>query len=364
MKFTVNRDALLDALTQVQSVVATKSTIPVLANVLVRADAGKVMLATTDLEISIRTELAAEVVTPGETTLPAKRFFSMIRELPPHPVEFQVNKENTTTLRCGTALFKIMGLSAEDFPEIPDPKSDKIFTLEQGNLRHMLRCVQYAASVDETRYVLNGIFFTFQDQKLAVVATDGRRLALCEQDVEFPAGQEMDFVVPSKTINELLRNLDNEGQVIITNAGNQVVFDVGELRIVSKLIDGNFPNFRQVIPAACEERIAFERETLLTAVRRVALVTNEQTNSIKLSFKENKVEIISSTPEVGEAQEEVPVKYAGREMNIAYNPEFLMAPLRVLHTDEVYLELIDELSPGVMKAGTDFLYVIMPMRMQ
>jgi DNA polymerase III subunit beta len=364
MKLTVNRDALLEALTQVQSVVSTKSTIPVLANVLLRADAGKLLLITTDLEVSVRTEVPAEILTPGETTLPAKRLFAVIRELPPHAVEIEIDKNNTASLRCGTAFFKIMGLSSEDFPDVPEPESDNVFSLDQATLKHMLKCVQYAASVDETRYVLNGIYFSFQEQKLTVVATDGRRLALSEREIEFPAGQELDMVVPSKTINELLRNLDSEGQVTITAAGSQVVFDIAELRIISKLIDGTFPNYRQVIPAACEERITFERESLLTAVRRVALVTNEQSNSIKLSFQENKVEIISSTPDVGEAREEVPVKYAGKEMNIAYNPEFLMAPLRILHTDEVYLELIDELSPGVMKSGTEFLYVIMPMRMQ
>ena len=364
MKLTVNRDALLDALTQVQSVVSTRSTIPVLSNVLLRAESGKLMLATTDLEVSVSTEVSAEVTRAGQTTLPAKRFHAVIRELPPHEVELEVDEKNTASISCGTAFFKIMGLSADDFPEIPDPEGDQVYTLEQGALRHMLKCVQYASSVDETRYVLNGVLFSFQDQKFTVVSTDGRRLALCEQELEFPDGSELDMVVPAKTVNELLRNLDSEGNIVITAAGNQVVLEIGDLRIISKLIDGNFPNYRQVIPGACEDRIAFDRETLLTAVKRVSLVTNEQSNSIKLSFRENSVEIISSTPEIGEAREQVPVKYSGKEMSIAYNPEFLMAPLRVLNSDEVYLELIDEMSPGVLKSDTAFLYVIMPMRVQ
>jgi len=364
MKLTVNRDALLDALTQVQSVVSARSTIPVLSNVLLRAGDGKLELATTDLEVSVSTEVPAEVGKTGETTLPAKRFFSVIRELPAHPIELEIDAKSTASIRCGTAFFKIMGLSADDFPDIPRPEGEHVFTLDQAVLKQMLKNVQYATSVDETRYVLNGILFSFQDQKLTVVATDGRRLALCEREMEFPSDHGVDMVVPSKTINELLRNLDSEGRISITVAGSQVVFEISELRIVSKLIDGNFPNYRQVIPAACEERITFDRETLLTAVRRVALVTNEQSNSIKLGFRENLVEIISSTPDIGEAREQVPVKYSGKDMTIAYNPEFLMAPLRVLDTDEVYLELIDELSPGVMKSDTAFLYVIMPMRMQ
>ncbi len=364
MKLTVKRDALLEALTQVQSVVSTRSTIPVLANVLLRADAGKLMLVTTDLEVSVSTEIPAEVATSGETTLPAKRLFSVIRELPPHEIELEVDEKNTASIRCGTAFFKIMGLSADDFPEVPQPEGQQVYTLEQAKLKHMIRCVQYATSVDETRYVLNGILFSFQDQKLTLVATDGRRLALYEEEIEFPADHELDMDLPAKTVNELLRNLDSEGEVRLTAAGSQVVIDIGGMRIVSKLIDGNFPNYRQVIPGACEERIAFDRESLLAAVKRVSLVTNEQSNSIKLSFRENAVEIISSTPDIGEAREQVPVKYTGKEMSIAYNPEFLMAPLRVLASDEVYLELIDELSPGVLKSDTAFLYVIMPMRMQ
>lgn len=364
MKLTVNRNALFEALTQVQAVVSPRSTIPVLANVLLRAEEGKLRLVTTDLEVTVITEVPAEVAKSGESTLPAKRLFSVIRELPPHEVEIEVDDKHTAAIRCGAAFFKIMGLASDDFPEVPEPEGEHVFTLDQASLRHMLKCVQYASSVDETRYVLNGILFSFQDQKFTAVATDGRRLALCEQEMEFPAGSETDFVVPAKPVNELLRNLDSEGQIRVTAAGNQVVFDIAELCIISKLIDGNFPNYRQVIPAACEERIAFDRESLLNAVKRVSLVTNEQSSSVKLLFQENNVEIVSSTPDVGEAREQVPVKYTGPEMSIAYNPEFLMAPLRVLASDEVYLELVDELSPGVMKADGAFLYVIMPMRMQ
>lgn len=364
MKLTVNRDVLLAALTQVQSVVSARTTIPVLSNVLLTAEKGRLVFSTTDLEVSVRTEVVADVAKVGSSTLPAKRLFSVIRELPPHDVEIDVDAKHTASIRCGTAFFKIMGLAADDFPNIPEPEGDQVFTLEQSTLKAMLKSVQYASSMDETRYVLNGVLFSFAEGKLTVVATDGRRLALCEQEVEFPAGAEMDFVVPSKTVNELVRNLSSEGEIRITTAGNQGAFDIGDLRIISKLIDGTFPNYRQVIPASCEERIALEREALLAAVRRVALVTNEQSNSIKLTFGENQLDIVSVTPDIGEAREQLPMKYTGKQMTIAYNPEFLMAPLRVLDSDEVFLEITDELSPGVLKSDISFLYVIMPMRLQ
>lgn len=364
MKCTINRDDLFEALTRVQSVVSTRSTIPVLSNVLIETGESGLTLTTTDMELSVTTTLPAEVETAGGTTLPAKRLFSVIRELPSQKIQLQVDEQNSASIECGSSFFKIMGLPAEDYPEIPSPEGDRSFTLEPGTLKHMLKCVQYSASVDETRYVLNGILFSFKDGKLTVVATDGRRLALCEQEVDFPADNELDLVVPAKAVNELLRNLADEGQVKLIAAGSQVIFDLDGMRLVSKLIDGTFPNYQQVIPAQCEERIAMERETLLQAVRRVSLVTSEQSSSIRLSFGENNLQVLSSTPDVGEAKERVPIKYSGPEMTIAYNPEFLLAPLRVLDSDEVYLELSDELSPGVLKSDISFLYVIMPMRMQ
>jgi DNA polymerase-3 subunit beta len=364
MKLSLNRDALLEALTRVQSVVSNRSTIPVLSNVLLQAGDTGLRLTTTDMELTVNTDVLAEVSKRGETTLPAKRLHAVVRELPSQVVEIEVDGKNNASLRCGTSFFKILGLPAEDFPDIPQPDGQQSYSIEKTVLKHMLRCVQYAASVDETRYVLNGTLFSFRDQKLTTVSTDGRRLALSEHEVEFPAGNELEMVVPAKTIGEVLRNIGDEGQVRITAAGNQVIFETEGLRILSKLIEGTFPNYRQVIPAQCEERIVFERENLLHAVRRVALVTNEQSNSIKLSFGENVVEVLSSTPEIGEANEKLPVKYSGPAMTIAYNPEFLMAPLRVLDSDEVFLELTYALSPGVLKSDISFLYVIMPMRLQ
>ena len=364
MKLIVNRDAMLEALAKVQSVVSTKTTIPVLSNVLFTAEKGRLLLSSTDLEVSVQTEVAADVSKTGSTTLPAKRIFSVIRELPPHDLELEVDDNHVASISCGNAFFKIVGLGPDDFPPIPEPDSEQAFTLDQGALRQMLKTVHYAASNDETRYVLNGVLFSFIDQKLTLVATDGRRLALTETELEYPEDAEQELVVPSKTIHELIRNLDGEGELRLAAAGNQAVFDLGGMQIITKLIDGTFPNYRQVVPAACEERVALDRESLLAAVRRVALVTNEQSNSVKLSFLENALEIVTVTPDVGEAREQLPIKYSGKEVTIAFNPEFMMAPLKVLESDEVFLELTDELSPGVLKSDISFLYVIMPMRLQ
>ena len=226
----------------------------------------------------------------------------------------------------------------------------------------MLQRVHYSASADETRYILNGCLMSFRGNKLTVVATDGRRLALAEQEHEIPQESETDIVVPSKTVNELLRTLRDDGSVKITLTKNQAAFEFDNVLVISKLIEGTYPNFRQVIPSHCEERVAVEREMLLTAVRRVALMTSEKSSSVRLSFGKNKLKVSASSPDAGEANESLPIKYTGKEMAVAFNPEFIMEPLRNLADDEIFFELVDELSPGVIKCGAPFLYVLMPMR--
>jgi DNA polymerase-3 subunit beta len=210
--------------------------------------------------------------------------------------------------------------------------------------------------------VLNGILFSFKEGKLTMVATDGRRLALVDLELEFPRGQEVDVIVPSKCVTELQRLLGDEGELKMNVGENQVGFDVNGKVLVSKLIEGNYPNYKQVIPPEAKERVTIERELLLTAVRRVSLLSSEKSNSVKLIFTKNNLEITANTPEVGEARESLAVNFKGKEMSIAFNPGFLQDPLRNLTDEEVHIDLIDEMSPGVIKIGTPFLYVLMPMR--
>jgi DNA polymerase-3 subunit beta len=210
--------------------------------------------------------------------------------------------------------------------------------------------------------VLNGILFSFKENKLTMVATDGRRLALVDIEVEFPRSQEVDIIVPSKCVTELARLVSDDGELKMTVGENQIAFDVNGTFLVSKLIEGNYPNYRQVIPGEARERITLEREQFLNSVHRVSLLASEKSNSVKLIFTKNNIEIAANTPDVGEARESLPVTYKGKEFSIAFNPEFLMAPLRNLPVDEVFLDLIDEMSPGVIKIQSPFLYVLMPMR--
>ena len=361
MKFSVSKDKLLEGLSTVQNVVSTRTTLPILSNVLLQASDGEIRLTTTDLDVGIRGSVEAQVERTGATTLPARRLFSIVRELPSFEIYFDVDTKNFASIRSGASYFKILGLPEEEFPSPARFEEAKIFTIAQKDLKDGLKKTSYAISVDETRYVLNGILFSFKDNKLTLVATDGRRLALVDLEVEFPSSQETEIIVSTKAVTEIQRLLREEGEVKLSIGENQIAFELNRTLLVSKLIEGNYPNYRQVIPSEAKERIRLERETFLTAVRRVSLLASEK--SVKLIFTKSNIDIVANTPEVGEAKESLPVMYQGREYSIAFNPEFLMAPLRNLSEDEIYLDLIDELSPGVIKIAGPFLYVLMPVRL-
>lgn len=362
MKFSVTKEKLLECLQQVQNVVSTRTTLPILSNVLLQTNGSEVRLTTTDLDVGVRGSFEAAIEKEGATTLPARRLFTIIRELPSSEIQFDVDGKNAASIRSGQSFFKILGLPEEEFPPLPKFDDSKVVTIRQKDLRDGLRKTSYAISTDETRYVLNGVLFSFKDNKLTLVATDGRRLAMLDIDLEFPRSHEADIIVPTKAVTELQRLLTDDGDVRVSVGGSQIAFDLNNTLLVSKLIEGNYPNYRQVIPGEMKERVTLERETFLNSLRRVSLLASDKSNSIKLNFSKNNIDITANTPEIGEAKESLPVAYKGREFSIAFNPEFLMAPLRNLGEDEIFLDLIDEMSPGVIKIQSPFLYVLMPMR--
>ncbi len=363
MKVRIGKDAIVNILQKVQSIVSPKTTLPILSNILFRTSEDKVFITATDLGVSVQAYTDAEISEQGATTLPARKMFSIFKELAPSEIDIQVDDNNVAEIRAGASFFKLLGMSDEEFPPLPVFEGEHIYTIAQVTLKEMLARTSYAASTDETRYVLNGVLLSFKGEKLTIVATDGRRLALVDKEMEFPEQAERDMVIPSKTVAELIKNLGDDGDMKIKTTPNQIAFEFNEMIIVSNLIDGHYPNFRQVIPSSSDYRVSLEREGLIAAVRRAAILTNDKSNSVKLIFSENQVEVLTQTPDVGEAREVIPVKYAGEEVSVAFNPEFIIAPLKTLHTDEVYFEFTDELSPGVIKTDVPFLYVIMPIRM-
>src|SRR6201988_2259745 len=276
MKFSVSKDKMLEGLSIVQNVVSTRTTLPILSNVLLQASDGEIRLTTTDLDVGVRRSVEAQVERTGATTLPARRLFSIVRELPSSEIYFDVDTKNFASIRSGSSYFKILGLPEEEFPSLARFEEAKIFTIAQKDLNDGLKKTSYAISVDETRYVLNGILFSFKDNKLTLVATDGRRLTLVEIELEFPRSHEADLIIPTKAVTELQRLLTDEGEVKVSMGGGQIAFDLNKTLLVSKLIEANYPNYRQVIPSEAKERIKLERETFLNSLRHVSLFTSDK----------------------------------------------------------------------------------------
>ena len=368
MKFTIPKEQMMNGLQAVQNIVGSRTTLPILSNVLMRGEEGKLELTATDLDVSISCVVTVDMKKSGAFTVPVKKFFGIVRELTASELEVEVDEKNACRLRAGASYYKLNGLAAEEFPPLPVFSEKKKIVLSQEKVKGMLCRTSFAVSTDETRYVLNGIFVSLKEHKLTFVSTDGRRLALTEEEVELTPENEAEFIIPTKAINELNRLLQTSGEVEIKFTENQASFQLKDekgssVRLITKLVEGNYPNYKQVIPAEASERVALGREELLQALRRAEIMTSEKSNSVKLAFTKNNLTITANTPEVGEGRESLAVNYKGKDLSIAFNPGYLMDPLKALDNDEVFLELTDELSPGVVKINGPFLYVIMPMRM-
>jgi DNA polymerase III subunit beta len=368
MNLSISKEQILVGLQAVQNVVGARTTLPILSNVLLRADKERVELTATDLDVSVVCAVEAKVKKPGATTVPAKKLFGIVKELNGSEIEIETDEKNITVIRSGSSYYKIHGLGADEFPPLPKFKDDKKVSLSQETVKGMMRKTSFAVSTDESRYVLNGIFLSLKDHKLTMVATDGRRLALADEEADISEKSSGEFIIPAKAVGELNRLLQDKGDVEIKFGDNQASFALKDdkgfsVLLITKLIEGNYPNYKQVIPTETKERIALAREEFLQALRRAEIMTSEKANSVKLTFGKNSLAITANSPEVGEARESLAVNYKGKEMAIAFNPRYLIDALGALSEEEVFFELIDELSPGVLKINGPFLYVVMPMRL-
>ena len=373
MKFKINRDHFANGLAQVLNVVGSKATMPILSNVLIEAEKDHISLTTTNLDLGIRCRIKAEIKDPGSVTLPVKRLAGIVRELPNLDVTVDGSPNHQVKLTSGGSTFKIMGIGKEEFPPLPEFGEEKAHSLAQSELATMLRSVSYAQSNDESRYILNGVYFNFRDGRLFLVATDGRRLALVSKEMEVPADAAGAIILPAKTVGELTRLLDKGEKVQISfndrRAAFQIATDkdasglVDNIYLYSKVVEGNYPNYQQVIPKETHQRIKLERELLLQCVHRAALVCSEKANSVKIRLTTNLLEITAQSPDFGEAHESMAISYSGPDLQVAFNPAFVMDPLKALAKDEVFFEVKDEVSPGVFKTLDNFVCVIMPVRL-
>ncbi len=362
MKVQIEKDILLEGIQKVQNIITTKSTLPILSNILLETQQNNLKLTATDLDIGISCVIPLEAQEQGIITVPAKRFSDIIKELPTKTVNITTKKNNLIIIETESCQFKIMGLAPEDFPKLPEFKDVEVINLEQATLKEILNLTSFAVSLDETRYILNGILFKIHQNNLTLVATDGKRLAVVERALKQNIDKDIQIIIPLKAIQELNRNLQEEGELSLLLGQNQALFDLKGVVIISRLIEGEFPDYQQVIPPVSENKIRIPREQFLWAVRRAALLSTPDYQAVKLETFKNKLVVSKSTPDIGESREELSVEYKGKEMAIGFNPAYLIDVLKNLKEESIEFEITDSEKPGVIRIN-GYIYIVLPMRL-
>jgi DNA polymerase-3 subunit beta len=367
MELVVRKTDLLKELSLLQGIVERKNTIPILANVLLDASKGAVSLLATDLDVGLRSRCEASISKAGTLTLPAKKLFEIVNALPETEIRIEEDKGGkSVTLSADRFESRIQTLPASEFPTPPQDGGAAEAVLPGAAIKRMISHTRFAITSEDTRYFLNGAQLVLRPDSMSMVATDGHRLAYISVKESPGQSAQTDVLLPRKTLNEVARLVDGAESVDFSQGENHLFFKAGERLLISRKIDANFPAYERVIPKTNDKRIEFDRDRLAAAVRRVRLLSNERSKAVKFVIGKDQVEITSSTPEVGEAHEVLPVDYSGPGLQICFNADYVDNFLSVVETEQVQLEFKDEMSQAVMKPigaeGYDYTYVIMPMR--
>ena len=369
MRLTIEQAQFLKGLQAVERAVNDRSTLPILANVLLEAKESALILTATDLDVGVQCRLPLlQPAEQGAVTLPAKRLTTIVRELPGEPVTLEAKKNHTATLACGPSQFRLQGLPPEDFPIFPPVERATTLTISQAGLRTLVTHTMFAMSLEETRFILNGALLTATDRTLTVVATDGRRLAVADEPLLSTGhGPQPLGVVPSKTVRELGRLLspseeDDSPVQIMSLKGNQLLFQFRDVTILTRLIDGQFPNYESVIPPASPATMVCNRTLLMSAVRRASLMTTATSQAVLFELAKDRLVVSKESSEVGSAREELPARYTGEAMAVAFNPEFWLDALKMLDVEELTIELSAPEKPAVVRLP-HFLYIVLPMKL-
>ncbi|HEX2111053.1 MAG TPA: DNA polymerase III subunit beta [Gaiellaceae bacterium] len=366
MNVACRSEELAEKLAVVGRGVSTRTSVHVLTGILLRAEEGRLWLAATDMEISLRLALEAGVEEEGSVVVPGRLLVDIARLLPPGDVVLEHRaEEGIARLTCGPASYGLHTFSAEDFPRLPELDATDRFTVERQAFLDTVAKVSRSASRDESRPVLTGILVRFDEGKLVMAATDSYRLSVKETALERGPGRELEAIVPARALGELARlaQATAAAELEIAIQENQVVFDVDGVALTARRIDGQFPNYKQLIPESFEAEVDLPREEFLDVVRRISLMAQRK-SPLRLRFQEGEVTVSAQTQDVGEAHESLPIRYEGDALEIGFNAEFLRDGLESVSDDRVRLKLISPLRPGLVQgASDDFLYLIMPIRL-
>lgn len=367
MKVICGKDELMRGSQIVQTVVSPRSTLPILSNFLFETDGTQLKLSSTDLEVGVSCYIKGEIAKEGSITIPAKRFADIIKELPgSENIEIKADDTNQINIRCGKSHFVLMGLPKAEYPVLPDFPQEKTFSVAKSLLKSMLRRTAFAVSTDETRYVLNGVYLVADEGTLKLVATDGRRLALISRD-GIDKKIKHKAIIPTKAVNEVMRILsadEKDGEVTIGITENQIAFRVDNITIISRLIEGTFPNYDQVIPKKHEVQIKLNVKDALSAVRQMSLLTADKASTVKFLFGKNVLRITASSHGLGSGEVELDIEHAEPQLEIAFNPSFIIDILKNVEDSDVHFSLTNSLNPALISPAGDksYLCVVMPMR--
>jgi DNA polymerase-3 subunit beta len=373
MEIIFDKEELWKTMQMVSNVAASRNTLPILSNVLIKTVGEQIHLAATDLEVGMKCAVKGEIVNPGSITVPAKKLSDIVRELSSVTDSGEPAKVKMTTLAndrieidCEKAKFRIVGLSDEEFPPLPEI-GDIFLNISSNVLCQMIQRTVFAASTEETRHFLNGIYLHVNESLMKMVATDGKRLAIASYQLTEPVKQKIGIIIPIKTVNNILRTFTGDEETKIALLENQVLFSTENVTLISRLIEGEYPDYEAVINPVLKNEITLTANTvrLLSVVRRVSLLSNPKTPSIRLESNNGDINISASTPELGEAQEQMSAKTDGGKIEIAFNARFLMDVLRNIGTEDAVLKFRDSLSPVLITPaeGNDYICIIMPMRL-
>lgn len=372
MKFIISTQEFNYLIAKVQRVVPAKATIPLLGNVLLEAKGGVITLTATDLMVGVRCTTEAKILEEGATTLPAKKLAGLTKELTAINLEISTNDHDITEILAGTSRFLLNGMSKKEFPPLPDLSEAERFTIKQADLRDMLFRTAFAVSKEDTRYVLTGVGLRIQGKVATFTGTDGKRLARCYVPVEVDPEFAQSYIIPLKGVEEFLNNLSEEGSVVVYLGGDKIAIDTGSTLIVSKLLQGEYPDVSRVIPEKSEVILSLHREELITLLRQVSLFVADTSHSVRFSFLKGELKLTANTADIGEGKVSMPVNYHGSPLDIAFNPGFFLDILRHSKEETITMGITDPYNPGViidrpLKEGSSQaaspLFVIMPMRL-
>lgn len=372
MKFIVSNAELGRILGKLQNIIAQKPTVPILSNVLIEAQGQELIITGTDLLVGMRCYTEAKIIEEGATTLPARRFAQLIREITVPHIEMTTNAQEITEIKANASRFKLHGMSRKEFPGLPDLAGSTHFKIKQSDLKDMFFRTSFAVSREDTRYVLTGVFLQVADGVASFIGTDGKRLAKTQIAVSLDSSFKGNYIIPLKAVEEIYKNLNETDEATIYLMADKVAIEANRAIIITKLLSGDYPDVNRIIPSSSLTQVSLHREELMSLLRQMSLFTSDTNQSVRFSFSDGELCLMANAMEIGEGKVSMPVNYQGEKLDIAFNPTFFLDVLRHSKEESLNMNLTDAYSPSIVTENpadktkgspSTPLFVVMPMRL-